>query len=438
MQALPVRPKPNPKIPAFVQYEDGYVQPLTLRALHLSNHPFQILTAPPNSQRLGTKLLQISSFEAIDHEFLLKQSETFMANSYTTRKALIRKHFLISTVRHWTAKHEDSVLKSCMPWTVNFNLDYSEFLEDALMEGDGMELYQRFENNEGKAPNEREWFILKPSMADRGQGIKLFSTFEELKSIFEEWEEEQPNDEDEDEGKAGAQETKDTEGADTMPSQLRDFVVSKYIRPLLLPEKQNRKFHIRCYVVAVGALNVYVYQDMLALFAPQPYASPSVPASDLNEDLRAHLTNTCLQDGSREGSVEKFWELSNHPKSALRHGEQETIFDTICEATAELFRAAIAQPTRFQPLPNAFELYGVDWLIGYDEGSPETMQPYLLEVNAFPDLKQTGDKLEPVIQGLWNGIVDVAIAPFFGLPSRSKNSDSTALRKVLDEDMRRR
>src|SRR2546430_13620150 len=46
-----------------------------------------------------------------------------------------------------------------------------------------------------------------------------------------------------------------------------------------------------------------VYRDMLALFAAVEYNSPSSTAT---RDLVAHLTNTCLQDGNREGSVRRF------------------------------------------------------------------------------------------------------------------------------------
>ena len=62
----------------------------------------------------------------------------------------------------------------------------------------------------------------------------------------------------------------------------------------------------------------------------------------------------------------------------------------------------------FQTLPNAFEVFGVDFLVD-KEG-----RPWLLEVNAFPDFRQTGKELKELIQGLWEGVVDVAVGPFFG------------------------
>jgi len=63
----------------------------------------------------------------------------------------------------------------------------------------------------------------------------------------------------------------------------------------------------------------------------------------------------------------------------------------------------------FQTLPNAFEVFGVDFLVDA-EGTA-----WLLEVNAFPDFKQTGEELKELIRGLWEGVVDLAVGPFFGV-----------------------
>ncbi|KAI4141746.1 MAG: hypothetical protein L6R39_005192, partial [Caloplaca ligustica] len=122
-------------------------------------------------------------------------------------------------------------------------------------------------------------------MSDRGQGIRLFSTEQELHTIFQQWERDQSDSEEENEesvdseGQSHSPQANDEIAAETrtqymgkkpdgiITSQLRHFVVQPYIHPLLLPEHQNRKFHIRTYVLCVGALRVYIYKEMLALFA---------------------------------------------------------------------------------------------------------------------------------------------------------------------------
>lgn len=117
-----------------------------------------------------------------------------------------------------------------------------------------------------------------------------------MRTTFEGWEEENPDeDDDEDEDDEGEGEGEgagrvvdadeaatedDKAGADRdyiVTSHLRHFIVQPYIHPpLLLPDQpfDNRKFHIRTYVVAAGALRIYVYTHMLALFASEPYTPP--------------------------------------------------------------------------------------------------------------------------------------------------------------------
>src|SRR5690606_20943725 len=187
------------------------------------------------------------------------------SNTEYNRKALIRKHHLPNTVSHFISKHPNTILKNALPLTLSFQLDYAEFLDEALIEA--YELRDSMENNRGLEPSKREWWMLKAGMADRGNGIRIFSTEEELSNIFEEWEGDE--DEDGDENVVGEQD--DQHGIVT--SQLRHFVAQKYIHPPLLLNNR-KKFHIRTYVTAVGSMKVYVYREMLALFASVNYSPP--------------------------------------------------------------------------------------------------------------------------------------------------------------------
>ena len=265
-------------------------------------------------------------------------------------------------------------------------------------------------------------------MSDQGQGIRLFSSESELQAIFEEWERDESDDEDETETPPNIN-GQDVIGAGTMTSQLRHFIAQRYIHPpLLLKEHGNRKFHIRCYVLAVGALRTYVYKDMLALFAPDAYIPPT--SDSLNP--RVHLTNTCLQDGAREGTVSPFWDLSDSASTspALAQDWKESVFNQICAATGTLFEAAAReQMIHFQTLENAFEVFGVDWMVDA-EG-----RAWLLEVNAFPDFRQSGSVGEEVVKGFWDEVVGVAVGGFFGGEVKREEG---RLRKVLDVDLGRR
>ncbi|KAL1311282.1 hypothetical protein AAFC00_001468 [Neodothiora populina] len=439
---------PTDKIHCRIDYEDSYVQPLIQSAMtsRLGSHSIPITSLSPDNLPSGARVLQWKQYESLDLDRAMTHPDTNMINSYIIRKALIRKHYLSNTVSHWASKHPESTLPKHMQPGVEFELDFAEFLDDALVEA--WELREAFERNEALDAKDREWWILKPGMSDRGQGIRLFSTEDELTAIFEAWD---PPSDDEDEDDEAAhscdenepqaqQQQKDDDNRDSgiITSQLRHFIAQPYIHPPLLLTSPtfpsaNRKFHIRVYVLAGGALRVHVYKPMLALFAGEAYTPPWESASgDPNDELSGHLTNTCMQSGEREGSVHAFWALPDDVPGLAKDWKQ-SVFAHICRVTGEVFEAAArGMMVHFQPLPNAFEVFGVDFLVDA-QGLPS-----LLEVNAFPDFAQTGSDLNHVIEGLFEEVVDVAVKPFFGLASADADAESTRMVKVLDIDLGRR
>ncbi|UJO20037.1 putative tubulin--tyrosine ligase [Fulvia fulva] len=424
-------------IHAIIDYEDAYVQPLLLSAIR-ARLPAELLILIKDLSQLPSpadRLLQWRQYESIDFDHLIENSTTSLANSYVIRKALIRKHYLSTTISHWLTKHANSLLKDHVKPSVEFEVDYAEFLDDALVEA--FELKESWTRNEAldEDSDQREWWILKPGMSDRGQGIRLFSSEEELQTIFEEWD---PPSDDEDDDATSQQDmnpstTDKDEGNGVITSQLRHFVAQPYIsNPLLLPQPHpsaGRKFHIRTYVLAVGALQVYVSKPMLALFAGQPYTLPS-SVSAPNDDLSAHLTNTCLQTGEREGSVHAFWSLPSHIEGIDSKDWREDVFQQICSITGEVFEAAArSMGIHFQPLPNAFEIFGLDFMV---DAKGTT---WMLEVNAFPDFAQTGGELKDLVLDLMGDVVEVGVKPFFGVEG---DVSTTKMERVLDIDLGRR
>ncbi|KAI9734332.1 MAG: hypothetical protein M1834_002438 [Cirrosporium novae-zelandiae] len=404
---------------ALISYEDPYVQPLILKALatQLPKNSYKFIQSLTELPQKSSKLLQIRAYEDLDFEHILCHPTTSLGNAYVIRKALIRKHYLSNTVSTWITKHPTSILSKHIKPAVDFELDYAEFLDEALVEA--FELQQSFSSNEAKKPSERDWWILKPGMSDRGQGIRLFSTEDELRSIFEEWEASSPDSDTEDDYSPSSSSdptTTATSSSDCIiTSQLRHFVAQQYIHPPLLLTPAStlpHKFHIRTYVLAVGSLKVYVYADMLALFAPTAYQYPWTTPSD----MAPHLTNTCLQSHSpspTEKTVTRFSALPStlptlsHPPSKNWKHHIHTRINLI---TSTIFEAAAREmQIHFQTLPNAFEVFGLDFLV---DGMGE---PWLLEVNAFPDFRQTGEELMGVVEGFWRGVVGVGVGGFFGV-----------------------
>ncbi|KAL8756498.1 MAG: hypothetical protein Q9199_002904 [Rusavskia elegans] len=447
-----------PKFYAFIDYEDSYTHAIIRAAFSSMVSPEDYILIPTidDLPSPSSPSFQIRSYESIPFQHLHDHTRTALANSYVIRKALIRKHYLAHTVRSYLVKYPDSELRNHVPVTVDFEVDYAEFLDEALVEA--YELGESFMRNEGKDASDREWWILKPSMTNGGIGIRLFSTEQELHDIFNQWEVDQPKSEDEDDAEEVQSATPDAEPCKTrnfdsgiITSQVRHFIAQPYIHPLLLPEYQNRKFHIRTYVLSVGAVRVYVYTQMLALFAEVPYHAPGTSVeSQVNGDIkgtmdmRPHLTNTCLQATS-SSTTPTVLPLNTLTSSLLPPPLLSSITTQIYTTTSTLFRAAVVQPTNFQPLPNAFEVFGLDWLV-----DPEG-KVHLLEVNAFPDFKQSGkEEGRSVVEGLWRGVLGVVLmgaaegGGFFGLLSGESGAGKDdverkwGMQEVLDLDMGRR
>jgi tubulin---tyrosine ligase len=212
----------------------------------------------------------------------------------------------------------------------------------------------------------------------------------------------------------------------------------------------REQFHLRVYCVASGALTLYIYTRILALFSASPYVYPVPEDENKDLDLTPHLTNTSLQINRGEEGVRFLDELVGCDILSLdgaREGPKLTstdladIVDNLADVLAETFRAALENPVHFQvryvtpifyprtgidfrmkPLPNAFELYGVDFLVTMPPPtdippSPSTKRYHvkLLEVNAEPAIELTGARLTWILQDLFSSIGEVCVGQFFGL-----------------------
>ncbi|KAL0950985.1 hypothetical protein HGRIS_007732 [Hohenbuehelia grisea] len=388
---------------------------LVRKALGSLDVPIEIVTSVPDSY---TKLLQWSTYDDIDHERVHNDSRSTLSSSYVIRKSLIRKHFLSRCLHSYLVKHPQSLLRNHVPRTWDLDIAFADELDEALAD-DLWELSQELEGD--------KWWILKPGMADRGMGIRLFNTRESLEAIFEEFE---PGSDDEDDDGEAENDTA------VITSQLRHFVIQEYLAtPLLIDPTQvpldggippsslhGHKFHLRAYVVCSGALTVYLYPRVLALFSAMPYVSPTAGDGGTSSiDLGPHLTNTSLQTHRGEEGVRLLDELIGC--SVLSHsGDQsdwvlsaadvENIRNQMAEVLAETFKAALENPIHFQPLPNAFELFGIDFLVDQSPAPSGDIQVKLLEINAEPAIELTGPRLTWILQDLFTAMAKVCVTPF--------------------------
>lgn len=118
------------------------------------------------------------------------------------------------------------------------------------------------------------------------------------------------------------------------------------------PNASRKKFHLRVYCVASGALKVYLYTRILALFSSVPFALPET--DDSNPSLTPHLTNTSLQTDRGEASVRLLDELVGcqilSPGWGRKLTEEDVndLVEKIGEIISETFKAALETPVHFQ------------------------------------------------------------------------------------------
>lgn len=301
---------------AFVSFPSPYTQTLLLRALTATLPSLSMSLLPPDPDH--PPRLQWADYDLMTFD-IPHRDPRYLISSYIYRKALIRKHQLHTTITEYLAKAQhrgiESSLRTGIPkgWTID--VQFADELDELLMD-DLYQLADTMQENDAKPEEDRQWFILKPGFADRAQGIRLFSTEDEMRAIFEEFEppsddeDEEDSDADSDAGsndgredlaqrteRMGLGDDSDEEGGTAvMTSHLRHFVIQELLpEPVLFDLKQTgegHKFHLRAYVLVTGSWTVHLSRTMLALFAGAAFTSPS---SSGEIDLQPHLTNTCLQ-----------------------------------------------------------------------------------------------------------------------------------------------
>ncbi|KAI3494704.1 hypothetical protein L1887_40520 [Cichorium endivia] len=298
-------------------------------------------------------------------------------SSYVIRKALIRKHYLASALNTYAVKlppgDEARRFRSCTPKTWHLDIQFADELDELLMD-DLYDLAELLEQNERAleeaSENDVKWFILKPGMADRGNGIRIFSTLDQLQSIFEEFEPESDDEGDEDDdvdddGEAGSSASgyayagKDTS---VMASQLRHFVIQEYIRS---------PAPCRPYPLPTGRL-----------FGKGGLTKAFTRLGTRLE--RAQISPSCLRAMcGRRGGVS----ARRDARAICTTGIRSAVFGDGARSAMPPHQhaAAKAGSIHWQMWPNAFEVFGVDLLVGYDDDAqaeaqnPSDFNVWLLE-----------------------------------------------------------
>jgi len=321
----------------------------------------------------NSKTLFWLEYEDIDFDQMLLNPQSQLVNSYCIRKGLIRKANFNFNIQKYLSKNQNSILKKSIPETWYFEVMHIDYLDEALEEI--FEVVKECKENDEKVNEEEKVrFILKPSLGNKGAEIKIFDNIDQLRNVFEGNDHLEKNDGDEETDDVDDDDDDDVDDDDDESIfHIREWVIQRYIsNPFLI---QNRKFHIRSYILAISNLQVYLYKDMLALFALNPYTP-----TDMNNTL-SHLTNTCLQvkeiSFRESNQVKLFWDLSSSKEeNEIGENDLEMIFNQIKLILHDCFDSIANEVTQFMPLENAFELFGFDFLVDQQKNV------YLLEANS--------------------------------------------------------
>lgn len=254
--STPASSSSSSSLTAFINFPSPYTQSLILNALtSLISTNLSISVLPPNItsgddlpslQWADYDLMTLDDERVYNHpslEVLQSRSRTgkeggdkekeerHLISSYIYRKTLIRKHMLHSALQEYMAKleHRSStstynltgtttgtkrnsdpaaslvILKESIPRGWTLDIQFADELDEMLMD-DLYDLREELDQNEAAAeaeesesePRDRKWFILKPGMSDKAQGIRMFSTVEQLEEIFQSFEPESSDEEDDD------------------------------------------------------------------------------------------------------------------------------------------------------------------------------------------------------------------------------------------------
>jgi hypothetical protein len=171
------------------------------------------------------KLIQWSSYDEIDHALThsAHHDAPVRSSSYVIRKALIRKHFLSRCIHSYLTKNPDSLLRTAAPTTWEIEISFADELDD-LWADELWDLSNILDRLIASPPETYDrWWILKPGMADRGMGIRLFNSKDSLRRVLEEFDDDDTGGEgDVDDDIDGATARDNTSIA---ISQLRHFVI---------------------------------------------------------------------------------------------------------------------------------------------------------------------------------------------------------------------
>nr|XP_004929203.2 tubulin glycylase 3A [Bombyx mori]XP_021205580.2 tubulin glycylase 3A [Bombyx mori]XP_021205581.2 tubulin glycylase 3A [Bombyx mori] len=215
-------------------------------------------------------------------------------------------------------------------------------------------------------------WILKPAHCSRGRGIRIASKLGVINDLI---------------AKANSK-----------------YVIQKYIEePMLIHET---KFDIRQYylITSTYPLIIWIYKDCYLKFSSQKYN-----LGNYHESI--HLTNNAVQrrymnceERHPDLPNNNMWDLDTYKDYLKAIGKPSVWDDLIYPGMKKTITGVMLSSQETMPAcKNRFELYGCDFLLDKD------YKPWLIEINACPDLNSTTRVTAKICPAVLADVIKVVI-----------------------------
>lgn len=291
--------------------------------------------------------------------------------------------------------------------------------------------FQNAEYNQIKRnPNffhEKNLWILKPSWCDRGKGVEIFKTLDELGKFLQMYtsgynmsEYMNMNYTDDDNISPALK-----EGGMMEQSQktiFPKFVIQKYMeQPALF---QGLKFDIRSHALLTQEKELYIFRDSYVRLCSLPY--------DLEkQNYFAHLCNTAVNQKSDSfgtlaaantisiGQLAQFFDEKEAGTDFLRRigGFEKYFFEEIKKLVKTAFDSVLKRANLLNPdkIPNSFELFGFDIMVD------QSYKCWLIEVNYIPGLTDDGsDYARVYFDRMMDDMFKLTLDELYPIPRNTK------------------